>query len=104
MALFVIACMDHPNALDLRLATRAQHLEFLSVANGIRTGGPFLDEAGAMIGSMLIIEAESLEHAQAFAARDPYARAGLFAQTMVREWKQTVGSSTVQPARDITSQ
>jgi len=41
---------------------------------------------------MLIVEAEDLAAAQAFADADPYAAAGLFEQVEVRAWRPTIGA------------
>jgi uncharacterized protein YciI len=40
---------------------------------------------------MLVIEAEDLAAAQAFAAADPYAKAGLFERVDVRAFRVTLG-------------
>ncbi len=92
MALFVLTCLDKPNALALRMANREAHLAYLASRPGVvRLGGPFLDAAGAMAGSLMIVEAEDLAAVQAFSAADPYVRAGLFASVEIRPWKVTVG-------------
>ena len=60
MALFAISCIDKPNSLPLRMATREAHLAY---ANGgqsmvtVKIGGPYLDQDGNMAGSLLIVEA-----------------------------------------------
>ena len=93
MALFLLLCTDRPDARELRAATRPDHLAYLEAhAAAVRLGGPWLDPAdGAPLGSMLVIKAEDLAGAQAFAAADPYARAGLFAQVTVAPWRLVVG-------------
>ncbi len=92
MALFILTCTDKPGALDLRLATREAHLAFLRDRMPmIKVGGPLLDDAGAMVGSLLVIEADSAAEVEAFAAADPYQTAGLFDQVSVRPWRVTVG-------------
>ena len=93
MALFVLVCIDKPNALDLRMATREAHFAY---AHGmppgfIRLGGPFLDEQGDMAGSLIIIEAEDMAAAEAFSLADPYRKAGLFERVEIRPWKATFG-------------
>lgn len=87
--LFVITAMDKPNSLALRIATRAAHFDYARATGAVRLGGPFLDENGDMIGSLIIIEAADIEAARAWQADDPYAKAGLFAQTRLRPWKVT---------------
>lgn len=92
MAFFTLICIDKPDSLALRAATREAHLAYLRADPAVvRLGGPFLDEAGQPTGSMLLIEAEDLAAAQAFAAADPYAQAGLFASVEVKPWRMVIG-------------
>ena len=92
MALFVLNCIDKAGGLDLRLATRASHLDYLKgTGSQVKLAGPYLDEAGQPTGSMLVIEAEDLAAAQAFADADPYKIAGLFSQTEVRGFRLVLG-------------
>ena len=92
MALFIISWMDKPGGLPVRMAAREAHLAYVAANPGVvRLGGPFLD-GGEMAGSMLIVEAESLEAAQAFHDGDPYKAAGLFETSTVRPWRVTVGA------------
>ena len=87
--LFVISAMDKPGAIALRQATRDAHLDYVKRTAQVRLGGPYLDEAGTMIGSLLILEAADLEAAEAWAKDDPYAKAGLFQSAMITPWKAT---------------
>ncbi|TIU11566.1 MAG: hypothetical protein E5W44_10355, partial [Mesorhizobium sp.] len=48
--------------------------------------GPFLDAAGKPDGSLVMIEAPDMAGAQALAAADPYAKAGLFESVEIRPW------------------
>jgi hypothetical protein len=93
MALFVLTCIDKPNALDLRMATREAHFSWARrhPAGTIRLGGPFLDEKGDMAGSLIIIEAADMAAAEAFSLADPYRKAGLFERVEIRPWKATFG-------------
>ncbi len=84
--LFVLICTDKPDSLALRLATRPAHLAWLETVV-VKGAGPFLDDAGNPNGSLVIIEAKDKAEAEAIAARDPYALAGLFASVEVRPWK-----------------
>jgi uncharacterized protein YciI len=91
MGLFVIECTDKPDGFALRQEVRPKHLEFAAdLGDNLLLGGPFLDDEERMIGSLLIIRAESLVEAEAIAARDPYVKAGLFTATSVRPWRWTV--------------
>jgi uncharacterized protein YciI len=87
--LFVITARDKPDSLALRMATRPAHFDYVQKTGAVKLGGPFLDEKGEMIGSLLIIEAPDLAAAREWQANDPYAEAGLFAQTDLQSWKAT---------------
>lgn len=92
MPLFVISWADKPGGLPVRLATRQAHFDYIASHPGVlKLGGPFLDENGDMAGSLLIIEAEDLAAAEAFADGDPYNGAGLYERRDVRPWKHTAG-------------
>ncbi len=89
--LYAIICIDKPGAIETRKANRDAHLAHIKGADGaIVQAGPFLDEAGEMCGSLLIYEGDS-EGAEAWAAADPYAKAGLFERVEIRPWKRVVG-------------
>ena len=45
-----------------------------------------------MAGSLLILEADSLEDARAFNLGDPYQKAGLFGSVQVTAFKATIGA------------
>jgi uncharacterized protein YciI len=89
--LYAIIAVDKPGALEARKANRDAHLAHIKAAEGaIVLAGPFLDDAGEMCGSLLIYDGEKAD-AEAWAANDPYARAGLFQSVEVRAWKKVVG-------------
>ncbi|CAN7466898.1 YciI family protein [Phenylobacterium sp. LjRoot225] len=92
MPLFVLNCIDKPDALDVRMGAREAHLAYVRQSPVVKIGGPFLDAKGEMAGSMLIIEVADLAAAQAFSAEDPYTKAGLFQSVDVRPFKLTLGS------------
>ncbi len=91
MPLFVLTCLDKPDALPTRAATREAHLAYLRETGAVRLAGPFLNEQGEPVGSMLIVEAEDLAGAREFGAGDPYVAAGLFQSVDVRPFRVTVG-------------
>jgi uncharacterized protein YciI len=93
LPLYTLTCLDKPGALDLRMATRQAHLDFVASLDGaVKLGGPFLDEADGMVGSLLIVEAEDQAGAKAIAAADPYGKAGLFESVTIRPFRLTIGS------------
>jgi uncharacterized protein YciI len=86
--LFTLINTDRPASLELRMATRPAHLEFLADhAGSIVSGGALLDAEGKPSGSMLVIDVADRHAAEAFAAADPYAQAGLFEATVVRPFR-----------------
>ena len=87
---FAIICRDKPGALQTRLDNRPAHLDYLNGSGVVQFAGPFL-ENGQPCGSMVMIAVPDLAAAQAFAAKDPYAAAGLFERVDVVEWKKVIG-------------
>lgn len=86
-----LICIDKPGHLHVRQENRPAHLEHIQFSGVVEMAGPFLNPAGEMIGSLVILTVESLEEAQDWAARDPYAVAGLFQSVDIREWKKVIG-------------
>ena len=93
MPLFVLTCIDRKDALEARMGARPAHLEYVDANLPlVKLAGPFLDEAGGMVGSMFILEVEDVAEAQAFAEEDPYALAGVFERTEVRPFRIVRGA------------
>ena len=91
---FIAVCRDKPGNLPVRLANRDAHVAWLrGLGTTIRIAGPILDETGAeMRGSLLVVEAESLEAARTLLDADPYRAAGLFDSVTVEPWRWTIGA------------
>lgn len=88
---YAVITKDKPGALQLRLDTRDAHVAYLKETGVVEMAGPFLNEKEEMCGSLVIIEVEDLTAAQAWADNDPYAKAGLFAESRVQAWKKVIG-------------
>ena len=90
MPLFVMSGLDKPGGLELRMATRSAHLEWIeALAQRIKLAGPILgDDGGSPIGSLIILEATDLAEAKSAFANDPYALAGLWAEQSIRPFTQ----------------
>ena len=92
MTIFAIHCVDKPNSLELRMATREAHLAYVGgFREQLRLGGPMLNQGGDMAGSIILVEMETLAEAQAFAASDPYNQAGLFERVHISAFRPTLG-------------
>ena len=86
--LFALICTDVAGGLPLRMATRGAHLAYLREhAPALVSAGPMLDERGDPCGSVFILDFSERVEAEAFAANDPYAQAGLFADTLLRGYR-----------------
>jgi uncharacterized protein len=87
--LFAIINTDRPGSLELRLTTRPAHLDYLTAHQAcIRSGGALLDAEGRPEGSLLIVDLPDRTAADAFAAGDPYAKAGLFESSVIRPYRE----------------
>lgn len=90
--IFVAYCKDRPGQLETRLSTRPTHVAYLEKLNAegkLRYAGPLLGDDGKPLGSMLAYEAADKAEAEALAANDPYAQAGLFASVEIHGWNWT---------------
>jgi uncharacterized protein YciI len=86
--LFAAICTDKPGSLDKRKANRPEHLAYLkSLGEALVLAGPFTEEDGtSMNGSLIVVEAASLEDARKIIDGDPFAKAGIFANVEIRPW------------------
>jgi uncharacterized protein YciI len=89
---FMIYCQDKPGHGAVRAANRDAHLAHLEgFAKNIVIAGPLLAEDGAtMIGSLLLMEFTDRREAEAFAAGDPYRKAGLFQSVTITPWRKVL--------------
>jgi uncharacterized protein len=89
--LYALICTDKPDSLAIRKAKRPEHVAYLqSLGDRLVIAGPFTEPDGeTMNGSLIVIEASSLEAARTIAAGDPFAKVGLFASVEVRPWLWT---------------
>jgi uncharacterized protein YciI len=93
VTLYVLSCIDRPGSLERRTAAREAHLAYLAERRAlVRLAGPYLGPDGQPVGSMLVIEADDLAVAEAFAANDPYSLADIFQSVDIRPWRITIGA------------
>lgn len=85
-----LICIDKAGALQTRLDNRAAHLAHIEASGVVEMAGPFLQD-GAMVGSLIILDVADMAVAEAWAANDPYTKAGLFQSVTLREWKKVIG-------------
>lgn len=81
MPYFCVHSIDKRNRGDDRLRLRESHRARLRQHDhpvAVRIGGPLLNDAGEMMGSMLVIEAADKAAVETYLAGDPYMVEGLF--------------------------
>ena len=86
-----LICRDKPGHLQVRLDNRSAHLAHIDASGVVEMAGPFLNPEGQMTGSLVILNVETLQAAEDWAAADPYAKAGLFESVTISEWKKVIG-------------
>jgi uncharacterized protein YciI len=95
--IFIFHLLDKPAAGELRQRMRPEHKAYLgAMAERIAFAGPLTaDDGVAMVGSLLAIDFDSREAAQAWLAAEPFTRAGLYASTSIYPfislWPQKAG-------------
>jgi len=91
---FIVYAKDIEGGLPIRKANRDAHLAFLKSAADVKlhVAGPLLDETGMMMGSTLIVEADSKAVVTNWLADDPYKAAGLTASVDVTAYNWVIGA------------
>ncbi|MEO5805307.1 YciI family protein [Devosia sp.] len=91
--LYAMTAKDKPGTGELRTSTRPVHLEHLhSLGDKLVLAGALLNEAGAPEGSLMVLEAETLEAATAAFERDPFISAGIFASYEIKAWRVAINN------------
>ena len=92
--LFALVAHDRPNSVERRMAVRPEHLKHLeSLGDKLLIAGPFLNDKEEGIGSIMVIEAASLEEAKDLYGRDPFMREGLFEEVTIKPWRLTINKT-----------
>ena len=94
---FVIFATDKPGMEVVRTAVRPQHRVYLRNPGQhpvkALLGGPTLSrDQSTMNGTLLVIEAECIEHVEAFVHDDPYTAADIFERMYILPWYCGLGS------------
>lgn len=88
MALFAVIGLDHPpHSMERRLANRDAHREYVPSNDGqIAFVGVMLDDADNQCGSFYVFEAETEEEVREWLAKEPFVRADVYGQLIVRRF------------------
>ena len=94
MTHFLIYTEDKADSLSVRTKAREAHLNWVRTDPNVKltSAGPWLDDAGDMRGSLLIVEAPNLASVEAWLEEDPYSKAGLTGFKRIREFKWLIGA------------
>ena len=88
--LYVLTCKDKIDSEELRKEVRPNHLHYLQDFD-IKLAGPILsDDQQTMVGSLILLECDDKEAAEAFASSDPYNTAGLFESIEISHYRQAI--------------
>lgn len=89
---YILFCEDKADSEALRLANREAHLSWVAnKTDDIVLAGPMLSDDGEhMLGSMFILEVDSADAVRAFNSDDPYTKAGLWGNVVIRPFRQVI--------------
>jgi len=93
---FVILGKDGPDGVQKRPLYREAHLKRLEAwaqQGKVILAGPLTDQTG----SLIVVEAESLEEVQAFAKEDPYTLHGVFQEVTIHPFLQVFPKTNHSP-------
>lgn len=84
---YAVIARDKPDGLDQRKALRDAHFAYLnSLGQKVVFAGALFGEDDKMDGSLMVVEADSLEEAKTLAGGDPFVVQSLYASYEVRRW------------------
>ena len=95
---FFFYCRDKPGASEMRRALLKDHWAYMSryIPAMIARGPTMSADGKVMTGSMHIVDLPDTDAAWAFAHEDPFAKAGLFEEMIVRRYHNVLGRTMWQ--------
>ncbi|MCC5861328.1 MAG: YciI family protein [Gammaproteobacteria bacterium] len=92
---YAITCRDTPGSSAARQHHLEAHLahvrEALAKDDTLCLAGPLRDEAGAIVGSLLIVKADSADAARQWLECDPYHGAGIWGEIRIEPFVPAAG-------------
>ena len=100
---FLVTAKDGTDdaAVERRMRVRPTHLEAIAplVEDGhVLVGGAILNEAGEMVGSMLLVDFPDRAAVDAWLEADPYVTSGVWREIEVSPFRAAVGAWQPSPA------
>ena len=87
---YAIQTVDKPGSAALRARVRDEHLKYLDAHLHLllAAGAVTSDDGTGGHGGILIVDTDDRKEAEAFAAGDPFTKAGLFEKVTVTRWRK----------------
>ncbi len=85
---YLFYCRNKPNVDDLRMEHREEHWSFMDGYDDrfIARGPTLMPDRETATGSMHVVDLQSDEEAKVFAYDEPFAKAGVFDEIIIRRW------------------
>lgn len=94
---YIVYCNDKPNHVEKRLENYEAHKTYL-LSNPIKflVSGPLVDEGDreTMLGSFFLVEADNIEQVQEFNRNDPFFKADIWQDIVIRPFNLRVNKMT----------
>ena len=91
--LFAITARDKPGMADQRIAVRPVHLDYLKgLGDRVALAGALLDGNGTPEGTLVVMEAETIEAATASFEADPFFKQGIFGSYEIKPWRLAINN------------
>ena len=88
---FLITCIDKENSLELRLATREKHIDYLKgIGDKLILAGPILDKKDLPCGTVLILDFNDINQVNSILKKDPYNEVNLFKDLQITRFKKVL--------------
>jgi len=95
--LYAMIAKDKPGSSDQRAAVRPVHLEHLNgLGDTLVLAGALLDDAGNAEGSLMVVEAETLDAATQKFMADPFIKEGIFGSYEIKPWRVAINNMVKQ--------
>jgi uncharacterized protein YciI len=90
--MFMVQCLDKPDSVALRMATRPAHVEYVKsrIEHVVIAGALLAEDNETMIGSGYVLSFDDRTQLDAFFADDPYVKAGLYQSITVKPYRKAL--------------
>jgi uncharacterized protein YciI len=96
---YAVIAQDKPDAADQRQGLRERHYAYLhSLGEKLVFAGALFDGGDRMDGSLMVLNADTLDDAEALLARDPFVIEGLYVSTQVKRWSFSFNNTAASSA------